>query len=286
MEDDLVHNFPSTLTRFLLFFLLMLGASFQPAQGSLLVTVLDSKVSRAGRGRAEVLVTSDSADDQLLGFVVRFDLVSANERVLEFLDLGHGTPVDSHLRNTLYVFSETGSAAQDAAPAGAIGPGTSYLGIDASNSPVGVSGPFTRLLTTLHFAPSAQAPPLVGDSFELRFDSASSFFVDPLGNEIPHSLLRNGTLLVTPEPDTWWLTGLGLLTLALLRVRSRVLARPRSGNQGTTPWMGCWRAPAIPPHPVQEIDRSVPPWVPGLQARELELACPRSLFRLTGAGSS
>jgi len=196
-------------------------------EGALWVSVLDSGVSPQGTGHANVLISSDSAADQLAGFVVRFDIVSANGRTLEFRDLGGGVPVDSHLASPSYVFATTGSAAQDAPPAGAIGPGTSYLGVDAANDPAGVSGPFTdRLLTTLDFAPGVSNPPLVGDTFQLLLDPTNSFFLDPSGQNIAFTITKQGTVLVTPEPAAWLLAVLGLWPV----VRQGLRPRPQPGR--------------------------------------------------------
>jgi hypothetical protein len=209
------------LMRRLVLCLLVLGGAHRSADAALLVSVLDSRVGRLGEGRAHVLISSDSASDQLAGFVVRLDLGSTS-RILEFLDLGGGVPVDSHLASPLYVFASTGSAAQDAPPAGAIGPGTSYLGVDASTDPQGVSGPFTdRLLTTLHFTGATSAPPLVGDVFPLWLDPLNSYFLDPHGQEIPFTITRQGTVLVVPEPEGWLLAVLALWPVVRQGLRPR-----------------------------------------------------------------
>jgi hypothetical protein len=214
------------LMRHLVLCLLLLAWSCRSADAALLVTVLDSQVGLMGEGRAHVLISSNSASDQLAGFVVRLD-IGTTSRILEFLDLGGGVPVDSHLTNPSYVFAPTGSAAQDAPPAGAIGPGTSYLGVDASNDPQGVSGPFTdRLLTTLHFTGATSAPPLVGDVFPLLLDPVNSYFLDPNGQEIPFTITRQGTVLVVPEPEAWLLAVLALWPVV------RQGPRPRR-NSGT-----------------------------------------------------
>ena len=197
------------------------------ANGALWVTVQDSTVGLFGNGRANVLILSDSAGDQLAGFVVRLDIVSTHGRTLEFIDLGGGTPIDSQLDSPWYVFATTGSAAQDTPPAGAIGPGTSYLGVDASNNPSGISGPFTdRLLTTLHFVPGSVDPPLVDDTFQLLLDPANSFFLDPNGQEIAFTTTHQGTIVVTPEPAAWLLAILGLWPV----VRQGLRPRPQPGK--------------------------------------------------------
>jgi hypothetical protein len=201
--------------------LLVLGGGSRSADAALWVTVLDSTVGLTGEGRANVLISSDSASDQLAGFVVRLD-IGTTSRILEFLDLGGGVPVDSHLSSPSYVFAPTGSAARDTPPAGSIGPGTSYLGVDASNDPQGVSGLFTdRLLTTLHFTGATSAPPLVGDVFPLSLNPVNSFFLDPDGQEIPFTITQQGTVLVVPEPQAWLLAVLALWPVVRQGLRPR-----------------------------------------------------------------
>jgi len=183
----------------------------KPASAGLLVVVPDSTVGPTGHGRAEVLISSDSASDSLAGFMVQFEIVSLSGSSLEFLDVGGGVPLDSHLASPRYVFAGTGSAARDMPPAGAIGPGTIYLGLDASNSAAGVSGLFLdRLLTTLHFAPGLASPPQIGDTFALRLDPSNSLFFDPSGSPIPFIIASQGSILVTPEPSAWLLAVLAL----------------------------------------------------------------------------
>lgn len=202
------------------------GLADNSASAGLLISVWDSTVGPNGHGRAEVLISSDSATDQLAGFSVQFEIVPTSGSALEFLDLGGGVPVDSHLTSPRYVFAQTGSAARDVPPAGAIGPGTIYVGLDASNSPSGVSGLFLdRLLTTLHFAPGLAAPPQIGDTFDLRLDLASSLFFDPTGSQIPFTITRQGTILVIPEPSAWLLAVLGLWPVV------RQGRRPRPANE-------------------------------------------------------
>ena len=202
------------------------GAAGNSASAALWISVLDSTVDPTGHGRAEVVISSDSATDQLSGFVVQLEIVSTSGSALEFLDLGGGVPVDSHLTSPRYVFAGTGSAARDVPPAGAIGPGTIYVGLDASNSPSGVSGLFLdRLLTTLHFAPGLAAPPAIGDTFDLRLDLASSLFFDPTGSQIPFTITRQGTILVIPEPSAWLLAVQGLWPVV------RQGRRPRPANE-------------------------------------------------------
>ncbi|MFN6106733.1 MAG: hypothetical protein ACK5EA_20085, partial [Planctomycetaceae bacterium] len=72
------------------------GAAGNSASAALWISVLDSTVDPTGHGRAEVLISSDSASDQLAGFVVQLEIVSTSGSALEFLDLGGGVPVDSH----------------------------------------------------------------------------------------------------------------------------------------------------------------------------------------------
>ena len=202
------------------------GLADNSASAGLLISVWDSTVGPNDHGRAEVLISSDSASDQLAGFVVQLEIVSTSGSALEFLDLGGGVPVDSHLTSPRYVFAGTGSAARDMPPAGAIGPGTIYLGLDASNSAAGVSGLFLdRLLTTLHFAPGLASPPQIGDTFALRLDPSNSLFFDPLGSPIPFIIASQGSILVTPEPSAWLLAVLALWPVV------RQGRRPRPANE-------------------------------------------------------
>lgn len=191
-----------------------------PASAGILVTIPDAECGWRSTGRADVLISSDAAQDRLAGFVVHFTLrpQSGNtSRILEFLDLGSGVPVDGHLLDSRYVFASTGSAAQEAPPAGSIGPGPTYSAVDVSHAPQGVFGPFERLLVTLHFDASQLAPPAVGDLFVLELDLATSEFLDPDGQPLPITAVRQGVVLVTPEPDVWWLAGLGTILCLLCK---------------------------------------------------------------------
>ena len=188
------------------------------ASAGLLVAIPDAEVGSNGRGRAEVLISSDSASDRVAGFVLHFELSSENGRVLEFFDAGQGVAVDSHLWSPRYVFASTGSAARDNPPAGAIGPGTTYTGIDVSNAQEGVAGVFTdRLLVTLHFDANQALAPQIGDLFRLELDLGQSEFFDPDGNLLSVTSVRQGTVVVTPEPGGWLLAGVGLMGWLICR---------------------------------------------------------------------
>jgi len=200
-----------------------------PVQAGLMVTIGNTSIPVGQTSSVDVLLSSDSSNDVLWAFGLELEITTASGRLLEFVQTG-GVPPDTQLSDSNYVFASTGSAAIDAPPFGAVGPNTTYSGLDISNDPLGVSGPFSNLLlvrldlTTLT-GNAAQA----GDVFSISLVTANggTFFWDADFNDIPLSsnvgevTITGRSTPVVPEPASVVLLLSGLVGIAFRRNRRR-----------------------------------------------------------------
>lgn len=102
------------------------------AQAGFVVNIGSTSVQAGQSGSIDVLLSSDSSNDVLWAFGLELEITTSSGRLLEFAQTG-GVPADTQLTDPNYVFALTGSAAIDAPPFGAVGPNTTYTGLDISN---------------------------------------------------------------------------------------------------------------------------------------------------------
>ncbi|MCY2963161.1 MAG: PEP-CTERM sorting domain-containing protein [Planctomycetota bacterium] len=192
------------------------------SEAGISVSVGSGTIGVGGTTSIDVFVTSDSVADSVYAFTVEYEITSTSGHDLFFVDNGAGVPADSQLFRSNYLFHLTGSAAITNPPAGAVGPATSYTGLDVSDSLSGVSGPFTRLLTRLQVTGATPNAPVIGDSFTLNLVTAGTTFLDPNLDPLTFTGATSGTVVVTPEPSSLVIFGLGgLLVVGLSRRRNR-----------------------------------------------------------------
>lgn len=199
------------------------------SQAGIMVAVENASIQAGSIGSLNVRLISDSVLDNLWGYGIELEIVSSNGRILEFAHIG-GTPADTHLTNPDYVFSASGSAGITSGQTGFVGPNTTYVGLDASDSVTGIPGSFNSLLITLDLTTLTSMAPVAGDSFSINVvtSNGNTFFVDPSFNEIVPLVISNqGVVTITgltavPEPSpACILLGL-LLTTVFLRRRQRM----------------------------------------------------------------
>ncbi len=206
-----------------------------PAQAGLIVTIGSTSIPVGQTGSVDVLLSSDSSNDVLWAFGLELEITTASGRLLEFVQTG-GVPPDTQLSEPNYVFASTGSAAIDSPPFGAVGPNTTYAGLDISNDPLGVAGPFSDLLLVrLDLTTLTGSAPQAGDVFFISLVTANggTFFNDADLNDIAYTdnvgeVTITRTNAVVPEPATvLMLLGAGVpITLmhGLRRIRQRKAA--------------------------------------------------------------
>jgi hypothetical protein len=212
---------------------ILLCCDSTPVSGGIMVSVESTTIQAGSTGSINVRLISDSATDNLWGFGIEIEILSSNGRVLEFLHAG-GNPQDDHLSSGDYIFSLTGSSAITAGQSGFVGPNTTYVGLDASDDPFGIVGPFDRLLTKLDFTTLTSLAPLEGDTFTVIVNTANgnTFFLDPALTEVdPLFSTTSGTITITgsaavPEPSSC-----GLICLSIAAATFRKWKRNRRSSR-------------------------------------------------------
>jgi hypothetical protein len=192
----------------------------------IMVAVENATIQAGSTGSVNVRLISGSVLDNLWGYGIELEIVSSNGRILEFAHTG-GTPADTHLTSPDYVFSASGSAGITSGQTGFVGPNTTYVGLDASDSVLGIYGPFNSLLVTLDLKTLTSMAPVAGDTFSINVvtSNGNTFFVDPSFADIdPLFTTSHGVVTITgfaavPEPGSAGIVLGFCLTTAFLRRR-------------------------------------------------------------------
>lgn len=223
------------LNRFV--FLLVCIFSLHPAstEAAIIVSIDSTSIAVGGTGSVDVRLMSTGAE-QLYGYSVEFEITSGSGRTLEFVQT-LGVPPDTHLSDPDYVFYDDGSAAITGGSSGFVGPNTSYVGLDVSDNPLGLSGPFDQLLARLNFTTLTGNAPLAGDIFTIQLinSNGNTYFRDPTFlldvdpafdgnltlNPVFGTVTITGTTAAVPEPGFALLSGIIGLSVAARHRRTR-----------------------------------------------------------------